>query len=155
MKISQKLPQFENKKTLIVVASKQEGKFYLANQGTIKKLTYFKFSRPKYSDREGSFMTKGRTGVYGRGSVYELKKERIRIELIKRLQNKLKKILKSEKIDSIYIACPNHLKNRIKTAFPSSAKRKIELFIPGDYYHFHPFDLLKKVKDKIGFKKSQ
>ncbi len=152
MKISKKLPQFKNKRTLIVITGKQEGKFYLAYKGIIEKLTYFKFTKPKYSDREGHFVTKGGAGKYKTGSVYEPKKEKLRIELIKRLQEKLKTILKRRKIDSIYIACPEYLKNRIKDAFPSSASKKIDLVIFGDYCHSHVYKLLEKIKEKIGFK---
>ncbi|OPL11952.1 MAG: hypothetical protein AVO34_01660 [Firmicutes bacterium ML8_F2] len=155
MKISKDLPQFDKKKTLIVVASKQKGKFYFAHKGEIKKLKYFRFRRPKHSDREGFFIARGKAGVYSRGAVYEPKKERIMIELVNRLEKCLKEILIKEKIDQIYLTCPEYLKNRIKSTFPYQAERKIKLFLPGNYYDFHPFDLLEKINsDKIRKKPS-
>ncbi len=153
MKISKKLPQFEQAKTLIVVMGKQKGKFYLAHNGVIKELRGFSFQKPKYSDREGHFVKRGKSGIYKTGAVYEPKKERIRIELVHRLENNLKKVLARNKIDDIYLACPDYLKNRIRKTFPAAARNKIKVFLAGDYYHLHPFDLLKKIKDKIESKK--
>jgi len=153
MKISKNLPQFEKEQALVVVLGKQEGKFYLANKGIIEEVSCFKFSKPKYSDREGRFIKRGKGGIYKSGAVYEAKKERILTELANRTRDNLKEIMDKNKVDGIYVFCLAHLKNQLNDSFPASARQKIKLSLSGDYFHYHPHYLLKKIADKIDSEK--
>ncbi len=148
MKISEKLPQFKNEKALLMSFGKQEGVFYLADNGNLKKLKSFSFSKPKYSDREGFFVTRGKAGTYEQGAVYEPKKERVITQLENKVEEETKNILDQETIDAVYLSCPEYLKNRIKKSLPSSAQKKIKTIVFGDYLHSHPFELLERIKEK-------
>lgn len=145
MKIRNNLPQFENERALIAVVGKQEAIFYFANKGVVEELRSFRFEKPKHSDREGFFMSRGASGVYRSGAVYESKKEKIIAELIFHLKNNLGDILNKNRADVIYLSSPDYLKNDVLKSFPSSYKKKIKLFLKGDYCHFHPFEVLEKI----------
>lgn len=149
MKISKDLPQFKKEKALIVVAGKQEGKFYYASEGVIEELASFDFEKPKYSDKEGHFTERGERGIYKQGAVREPKKERIITELINKLEKDLNKILAKNEIDNIYLSCPDYLKERIKDAFSPSAEKKIKTTFLGNYCNLHPLDLLERMKGKL------
>jgi hypothetical protein len=145
MKISRDLPQFDGEKTLIVVAGKQEARFFLAKDGVIEESQSFQFEKPKYSDREGFFMSRGKSGVYRSGAVYEFKKQRLVKELGSRLKEGFADIAKYNKIDKIYLLSPEHLENDVKKAIPPDYRKKIKFLLKGDYSHFHPFDILDKI----------
>lgn len=145
MKISRNLPQFEGEKALIIVSGKQEARFFLAKDGIIEELESFQFEKPKYSDREGFFISRGKSGVYRSGAVYEFKKQRLVKELGNRLENGFADIIKYNKVDSIYLLSPEYLENYVKKAVPPDYKKKIKFLLKGDYSHFHPFDILNKI----------
>jgi hypothetical protein len=150
MKITKELPQFKEEKSLLIVASRFETDFYLAYQGKINKIKDFKFTRPTYSDREGFFASKGSGKIYGSGSVYEPKKERIRQEFKREFEKNIKEVLNDDEIDDLYIFCPSYIKNEIKRTLKEAVQRKAKSFFEGDFNNEHPFALLKKIKIKKG-----
>jgi hypothetical protein len=149
MKISKNLLQFEGKRALISVTGRQEARFFLANDGTIEELESFKFDKPEDLKREGHNMIKGSKGVYRSGPTPEFKNQRIIAELEFHLRKSLKNILDKNKIDIIYLTVPDYLRNDVKKTFPAASAKKIKLVLLGDYCHFHPFDILKKIASRV------
>jgi len=145
MKISKDLPQFEGKRALISVTGRQEARFFLANDGEIEELESFKFDKPEDSKRAGHNMIKGSKGVYRSGPTPEFKNQRIIAELESHLKGSLKAILNRNKIDTICLTVPDYLKNDVKKTFPKDSVKKMKPILLGDYCHFHPFDILKKI----------
>ncbi len=71
MKITRDLPQFQNKKALIVVTGFHEADFYIVAMARMEKIGEFKLLYPHYSDKEGFFETAGHGKVLESGSVLE------------------------------------------------------------------------------------
>ncbi len=153
MKISRELPQFDTERAIFVVTGKQEAKFYLVNKGKIKEIDSFKIEKPRYSDREGWFKRRVRGFVMGSGAPLEPKKQKIIKDFLKKLEKNLKGTLSKNEVDSIYIFSPHYLLSRVKKTLPSSAKKKLEMTIDGEYYFQHPFELLEKISLKKEEKK--
>jgi hypothetical protein len=155
MKISQELPQFENKKALIITTGEQEAEFYLASNGEIEKIDSFRFEEPTYSDREGHFESRGGGNVYGSGSVYEPKKQRNRIEFRKRLENALDTIYKNYKIDSLYVFSPDYMKNYTREIINEVFHKRVDFLYEGHYHEVHPFELLKIINKQVKEKREK
>ena len=145
MKISQELPQFEGRKGLIVVTGEQEGEFYFASNGEIRKIDSFRFEEPTYSDREGFFESRNKGKVYGSGSVYEPKKQRIRTEFKRRMKKNLEPICRNYKIDELHVFSPNYMKNFTQEAIKEIFHKKPDFLYEGHYHQVHPFELLKVI----------
>lgn len=149
MKISKNLPQFENKKAILSVIGKQEGKFYLAENGQILKVGEFVFSKPAFRDREGFFAHSGRIGVFETGATQEPPKEEILESLKKNFKKNVEKIFIDSNPDSIYIFSFPYFANFFKNNTGNKILKKVKFILVGDYFHHHPFDLLEALKEKI------
>ncbi len=145
MKIPKRLSNFKNKKSLILNVSDYGARFYHIYDDQILELKPFRLKKPKYSDKEGFFISRGSAGIYKSGSVYEPKKQKIKDELIGKLVKGLKDILTKNITDEIYLICPEHLKNEIKNNLPAKAKKKINVTICKNYH----FDSYLKLLEKI------
>ncbi len=162
MKISQKLPQFLTKKTLLVAVSKQKVILYHAFKGEIKELSSFELPKPRY-ENESLFVSSGKGQTFGMGSVKEIRIENLKQKLLKNLKEELDKIKKKEErepFSQIFLFAPSYLISEAKTILAEKiTSAKIELSIKGNYSHFHPFDLLEKIdqylEEKINRKKQK
>lgn len=145
MKISQKLPQFEKEKALIIVASQMEADFYVAFGGEIAKTTSFKITKPRYSDREG-FVARASGGkAVSGGPSYSIDKEKIRIDFLKAFREKIKPFSQDKKIGRVYLFAESYVVNEIQKFLPAGLKSKIKTVIRGNYSKNHPFDLLEVI----------
>lgn len=144
VQISQKLPQFEKDRVLFIVTGRQEGKFFLAHKGLFSIIHSFKVSHPQYSDKEGRFMTRGSGKVFGQGSVVKNIKKILEQEFNKNFKNSFKKVFSKTKPDKIYLFSP--LARPIKNLLAKNMKSKIVFTLDKDYFHEHPFDILKAIK---------
>ncbi|MDF1497449.1 MAG: hypothetical protein P1P90_05320 [Patescibacteria group bacterium] len=149
MKISKKLPQFDTDSVLLVVVSKQVGKFYLAGKGFINLVEEFEFNKPEYTDREGYFEHSNRMGTFKSGSVYEPKKQRIKQQTANELFKNMDNLQKNCEYSSVYIFAPEHLKNLLQDSLPKTSKYKVKMTIYGNYGNEHPFELLEMLNNRI------
>jgi hypothetical protein len=145
MKISQKLPQFINQKTLLIISANQEAKLYFAQNGSIELLKELKIDNPTYSDREGFMMRRGHGTTYGSGSVYEDNSKAIEKEYLEALNSEINEIDKKKEIDKIYIFVPDNFKNKLEESLHSYLQQKVHSIISGNFISQHPFDILKKL----------
>lgn len=77
MRISKDLPQFNNKKTILILVSEKEAQFYAAGDGIIEKLSEIRISPTQYreSSRQFRAMVKGaKGGIFRTPSRYETAK---------------------------------------------------------------------------------
>jgi len=146
MKISKTLPRFKGESLLLIVTGKQEAVFYIAKDGVIDKITSFEIKTPKYSDREGFFVTRGHGKVFASGSVYESTKEKVRQIFFKVLKRHVKEIRAQHNIEKGALFCPGYLINDIMEVFPVSFRKNITFSFRGNYCDQHPFLLLEKIK---------
>ncbi|MEX0930334.1 MAG: host attachment protein [Candidatus Paceibacterota bacterium] len=150
MKISEKLPQFENETALLVVTGKQTAVFYIAKDGEIHQVNSFKVNKPKYTDLQGHFETRSHGKTTRAGSAFEpteLSEDAVR-NFLKELEEELKNVSRHHTLDSLYVFCPAHVKNRIEKAIPSKLARKEQMVVEGNFFESHPFDLLTKIRKR-------
>lgn len=140
MKIPKALPQFEDKVAFIVVAGKQNAVFYKVSDGEIDRLDAFKIPRPRYSDHEGEFKTRG--GVGSSGSIKELRDQDIIRDFLREFKRRIKAI---PEFSSMYIFAPDQTKNKIKSALPAQWREKLSGLIVGNFYYRHPLHILEKI----------
>lgn len=148
MKIELNLPQFNNKKALLVVTGEHDAKIYVASNGIIKELDLIYIQKPQYTDREGFFEEKNSTGLYGSGSVYEPKKLYMRKKFLKSLKKELNEIFKKNVVDDIHLFSPRYMEELIKEELSNEVREKVESEEFGNYFHMHPFKLLLMIKKK-------
>jgi len=146
MKIKQELPQFEDKKALLIVSGKKEAKFYLANAGEVKKIDQLLPEEFKYSDNEGYFETRAMGKVVGSGSVRERMKNYLIQQFSDKLADKTLSLDKENKFDEIYLFSPDYMKNWVRENLSPQLIKKIVLQSEGNYVQNPPFDLLEKIK---------
>ncbi|MHB1316688.1 MAG: hypothetical protein ACYCZW_02415 [Minisyncoccota bacterium] len=146
MQIQKTLPQFENKKALLVVCGRQISDFYTAHKGTIRLHEHFKFITPTYSDKEGFAVRAGKGEVYGSGWVREKNKHDLIDHFMKEFNKILSKIIKIEKINYLYFFIPHHYQNEILEKIPKTTHKKIIKTFSGNYSKKEPFHLLGIIK---------
>lgn len=154
MKITRNLPQFENKNALLVVSGLHEAVFYIAKDGFLEKIGQFKLLNPKYSDKEGFFVSAGYGRVFETGSVLETDKIELRHKFLKEMDKILDDIVKRRGVTDIYIFSSDFLKNELTDLLPREDRKKIRLIFLGNYTHFHPFQILEMImlREKVGWK---
>lgn len=149
MKISQKLSQFKDEKSLLIVTGSQGAEFYIAENGVIEKTLTFRNPKPKYQDKGGFFQTSGKGQVYSEGSPYESPKNKLRRSFRLEFKKNLKKVLaKNKDVMSIYIFSPSEAINYVKGVLPKNIRGKVKFTFMKDYFNLHPFELLKAIKEK-------
>lgn len=142
MKIPRDLPQFDDGKTCIIIAGRQDAILYTAENGVISRLLNFKIPRPHYSDREGEFKTRGRGITISSGAVKELKKHDIIRDFIREFKQRIKRVPECVRI---YIFAPADTKKKIVPALPKAWQKKVEKVIAGNYYYLHPLRVISKI----------
>lgn len=146
MKIPQKLSEFKNKKSLLLVSGKQEMVIYKIIDDEIIKESHFKIPNPSYSDNEGHFKVRSQGKVIRSGSVREVDDREIIVKFKNELIKNLKKIKKD--FDQVLISFPAKTKNEILDVLPQPIKEKLVKTIIGNYCSFTPIDILSKFLDK-------
>lgn len=164
MQIPKNLPQFTNKQALLIVSGRLGVIFYLAENSKIKKIKSFKFSKPstQYTDSEGYFEQRSAApgkGLFVSGAVREPKKQRLRQELYRKLENHLADITEKRNIDLIYLFAPDYLHKEIsdiiKDLLPNKLKKKLKFPAKGNYLKSSQLTLLRKIKTKKQVKKKK
>ena len=141
MKIPKHLPQFAGASAFLIVSGKQDAALYRVHDGTIERTDAFKIPRPRYSDKEGRFGVRGKSGQVT-GGVLELRDEDIIRDFLKELKVRLKS---APAFDYLYIFAPQSTKNKITKALPKEWHGKISATIVGNYYYRHPMVILEKI----------
>lgn len=158
MKITEKLPQFNEHKSLIVVAGFQSCKFYLAYRGKIAEVRSLHIESPQYSDREGFFEKKKGSDYYISGSVYESKKETyVRKKFLKNVAKNIKEAVEKRDPEHIYVFVPARIAKELREYVHPYQQKLIQKTFRGNFVGTHPFNLLEKMKthyDKIAERKS-
>jgi hypothetical protein len=159
MQISQNLPQFNVRKVLILVSSGHGTEIYKAHQGKIEKIKEFQIENPRYSDREGFFMSRSKNiGTIRAGSVGEIDDQEVKKEFFQKWrelvkESEIKKIM--DWSDDVYLFSPGSLITELKEELPSRVKDKIAMEFQKNYCGKHPFEILEKIDQKLTEKISE
>ncbi len=153
MKIPAEFPQFEDKKVLIVATGAQDADIYLASNGILDKVVYFRIPRRRYSDKEGFFSSRTKIGKRGMGIASgadrEYPKEAAIQDFLNRLEAELKTTSKKEKISYVCLFSPDYMMKMVKSVFPADLRDKVKISITGNFSQHRPIELLEKINLKV------
>lgn len=145
MKISEKLPQFEKERTLLIVSGNEGAILYVAHKGEIEEASSFRVEPVRYSDKEGMTMRSGHGKVFARGSSLQEPKEKIRKEFFLELEARLSAML-DKGIESCVLLAPRHTAPDIASHLPQFFKERLTKTLEGNFVSHHPFNILEKLK---------
>jgi hypothetical protein len=145
IQIPQEFMQFTDIKALFIVTGRQEATFYLAHNGTFKKIESFVISHSKYSDKDGHYMVRGGGKVYSQGSYFEKSKKDNDAEFEKEFTVALNKaFIKCANTNKVYLFSP--ILSKIYKLMAKAHKDRVVFDLEKDYSHEHPLKLLDAIK---------
>jgi hypothetical protein len=147
-KIESGLYQFSDEKALLVVTGKQNGRLFFANKGNIKEVDEAFIPTQRYSDDEGFFGLNG-GGHSATGSPKESKDVETKHKFMRVISAKIKKAIKENDVDCIYLFSPNYEITELKETLPKAAQNMIKLSFMGNFVKFAPDMLLTKISAKM------
>lgn len=146
MQIPQNLPQFEENKTLIIVASTQSANLYVANNGDIELATEVRTEKIDHDDQEGHFERRSHGKQLGSASAETDESQKIK----KRFHGNLKEALESLNIEemtqTILLSSPQD-KADTKKQLPHRLAVTLALEINGNFVGEHPKKILEKINE--------
>lgn len=150
MKISKKLPQFNERSGLVLVLSGLKAKYIFLSEGLAGEWNFFERKAKEPKSKEGRFETRKSGKVIRGGGVYEDTKETERAEFIKELKSELKRDESNlSEADDLYVFCPEQLHHFLMKGFSKAWVDKIRMMIKGNYYNQHLFELLEIVSSEL------
>lgn len=153
MQIPQKLFQFDELKTLIIISGSHEVRYVSAFDGEAMELGDYRVEKIKYSDKEGYFLRRAFGRVLGSGSVYEPKNKQEIVEFLSEFENKTAKAISSISPKNIILMTPDYMENKIKEKLSKAEKENILMTIHGNYVNKKLPAILKIVSKKMEKKK--
>lgn len=148
MKITNKLPQFESKKVLLVTSGGYVAIYFVAKNGFLKEVSRVEEGTSHYSDREGFFQRSGSGKVFGSGSVYEENNIEREKRFVKKVVDEIVKIDLKSSVDEIYLYSPKYISKRIQSGLPKNQKDKITETFDHNYVNEHPMTLVEKIQNR-------
>ena len=149
MELSEKLSLFKNGKYLLLITGKQEAEAYIVFDGKVEKIGSFQVEKPKYSDREGFFETRGKN-IYKVGSGEAPIKEKIFQEFVTKFEKLLSEITSKKTYTQVFLFSPIDMMEIAKRRMPVALRKKIKFTFEGDFHHkTHPFQFLEKIKKEL------
>jgi hypothetical protein len=145
MLIEEKLSQFVEDASLLIVAGESSAKFYLAGNGVIEELDPFHLPKLHYSDREGFFARRGGQSNNS-GSVYENPKEYLHKQFLHGLTDEVKHAQERHGFQSIYLFAPDYMMKGVKECLPKEFRDMLRLEFIGNLAAKHPLELLRLIK---------
>jgi hypothetical protein len=145
MEISNKLPQFDHKQALIIVAGKQAADIHHAYQGKLETRKEIRVEKPEYSDREGHFERKSQGKKLGSGSVHEEPNKKAMQDFRSELQTTLKKLKEDTTVEQVIFMHPSQHKKDLKKKLPTYITDAIDLEIDGNFVGDHPKKILERI----------
>ncbi|OHA22077.1 MAG: hypothetical protein A3G52_03005 [Candidatus Taylorbacteria bacterium RIFCSPLOWO2_12_FULL_43_20] len=152
VKISNKLKQFTRNPSMIIVVGRQEAVIYHASNGSVSLKDSFKFPTPRYSDNEGHFKTRVGGGVVRSGSARELNDEIMVGNFTRMLKARLESLKVDANFKKVYFFSPDHLRRHFMETMPKPLKDRVVDCISGNFFKFHPIDLVKKIMENADVK---
>ena len=148
MKISQNLPQFEDKNTLLVAMGNHHGIIYHALNGELEQIDELRVEAPEYSDNEGSFR-QGNANNISFGSVLEPKKQEYQERFSKEFAEKINEYFKSKPVDQIYLFYAKDMNHLIEKDWSNDLKSITLIRFAGNHVSDAPTDLIKMIQKEM------
>jgi hypothetical protein len=155
MLISEKLPQFEDRLTLIATISPMDAVHYIAKNGEINRIGEDHTEMPSYSDNEGFFERSGGGEVLGSGAPREtnnVKKHESAL-FLKQAAYKLEKDVKEHNPKEIILFVPSEVEHTYLEHLQDQTKEMIAYKLEGNFTETHPTEILERIHEQ--FEKKQ
>lgn len=144
MRISENLPQFEDKKTLIIVSSTQAADLYEAYNGEIEKMDEVRTERIDPDKPEGHFERKRAGQTLGGGGVVDDRDKRLKDRFHQDLQEALGEI--GTDFDTVILLSSPQDKASTKEQFSAQLAKLLTIEIDGNFVGQHPNEILKRIQ---------
>jgi len=148
-KVSNQINHINKRNSVLVVTGKQTAKIYELRRGRILQDPSITIANPKYSDREGFQMRRGRGSVWGTPSAYESKDNGAETDFLHSLEKQTTGLTRSKEFDAVYLFAPAECVRRIKKALPAGWLERLEFEYHGNFTKISPTGLLKKITDSM------
>jgi len=152
MKITRDLPQFNNERALIIVASEKDGQFYFVSDGNIDEIMEYKLPRLEYAESKKIFRplvgSRG-SGVIRTGSLRETAKEKNEEIFLREFGITVKKIIADYGVNSFYVFSSMYTIGDVFKKMPLRLRKEIKMIKQGNYHKKHQFELLKIIQKKM------
>jgi hypothetical protein len=149
VKISRNLPQFRNKKALIVLTGKEVIRIMVAEDGGITDKELYRIKGYFYPDRQGYMEQLGKNRMLMNWGPFDIGhdtwKER---EFLLQLRKRARRYLEHEKPDEVYLFAEHEEVNKVKKQFPHEPQPNFVMVVPENMVRAHPFDILLRIKTK-------
>ena len=142
--LPKRLPQFEDKKALLIVTGSQNGKIYCATNSKIEELASIHIPGARFYDT-GGFLERPAKNKKMETTLIHLKSQLLRVPFLRELEKQLIPLLRIHAFASIYIFSPDGLAKHIAELIPRQLKNSIRMVVSGNYVRFSPLLLLEKV----------
>lgn len=149
MRITNDLPQFSAYPVLLLVSSSHDTHVYFAHQGVIQRISSLHVTKPAYSDKEGFFAERSRTGgVIRSGNVLRDTKKDVMVEFKRVAHEHIIPVLDQYQGSSVYLFTVPEREALFKKIFSQLAPRQVHVraIFHGNFIHTHPFELLAKIQ---------
>lgn len=150
MKIARGLEAFDHERALIVACGEWSAKLHFAHKGKIEYLGAVVVRAPKFSDREGFFMSSGRGLIFRTGSVREQQKEHRHQQFLHELMTQVERHAANLNTSTMYVICPEHTRPAVMRALEKHYAKQIRFVLPGCHVNDHPFTLIRRIEDARG-----
>lgn len=153
MKIQNGLPHFDDKNSLLIVASSAHAEFYKASNGKISKIESFRVGKTEFRDEKSYFANPskspgGRSYKQAAGKGNQLVKQDTLQRFVKRFKSYIEKIRRQNDFDEVYIFAPEYFLNEVQKLVPASLKKKEAMIFKGNFGRASSFELLKKISTR-------
>lgn len=146
MKIARGMEPFAYERALIIACGESKAKLHFAHQGFIDYLGSVVVPAPKFSDREGFFMSTARGMVFRAGAVYENQKEERHKQFIHELVGQVERHVADLGVTILYVFCPEHARGAIVGALEKRFRKLMLFTLRGYRVDEHPFALIHKIE---------
>lgn len=146
MQIPQNLPQFEENKTLIIVASTQSADLYIANDGNIELASEVRTEKIDHDDQAGHFERRSHGKQLGSASAETDESQKIKERFQSNLKEALKSLSLGEIKETILLSSPQD-KADTKKQLPNQLTDTVILEIDGNFVGKHPKQILEKINE--------
>jgi hypothetical protein len=144
MKIPNNVFQFEEGRSLIIVAGKQDAHIYNAFDGTIDELGAVKLNHRDFYNDGPFYKARSQGGMTRSGPVREVKDQHVVSQFIKELKKHLDKV-RADMYTDVHVLAPSKSKNAIVRAMPTELQHKVASITEGNYCNEGIVDIVKRV----------
>ncbi|MDD5099035.1 MAG: hypothetical protein PHP35_01720 [Candidatus Colwellbacteria bacterium] len=146
IKIPRDLPQFDEKRALIIVSGGLEARVFLGDKGSLLEISHLRAPEIHYTDKENRFAKRVKGQTLGMGSVMKPVHRKEEAEFLKTFKKEILKTIKKNNPDNIFVFVPRYPAAAIIGSLPKPFDKKAKVISYGNYLDKHPKEILSLIK---------